>query len=50
MSFKPRVDREDLGGRVGIGSFTSYLKKANSGQLSAFSQNLGFTAGDLKVE
>jgi hypothetical protein len=28
MSFKPRVDREDLGGWVGIGSFTSYLGKS----------------------
>jgi hypothetical protein len=33
MSFKARVDREDLGDRVGIGSLTSYLGK--SSQLSA---------------
>ena len=35
MSFKGRVDREDLDGRGGIGSLTSYLEK--SSQRSAFS-------------
>jgi hypothetical protein len=38
MSFKPRVDREDLGGRVGIGY--SY-ETAISGQLSARISHVG---------